>query len=101
MNELIIVGAHVIRTEETNNLAALAKAIVDALELENPLLPYLHSSNHLGDIYRIPRNVQLSLNPGAILERYIHAEVTYTRQYMQVIVIHPGALNKQHNALES
>lgn len=60
----------------------------------NPLQQYLHSSNELGDIYRIPKNVGFNIDYDLILKTFIGCEVIENSSYTQIVVIHQGALQK-------
>lgn len=69
--------------------------IVMSTELINdPLLQFRVSSNHLGDVYEIPNKIGLNLDLDLIMSVYIHCEIKYKDNFMQIIVIHNGAINK-------
>jgi len=64
------------------------------IEIFNPLKPYLHSSNNLGDIYHLPNDGSFIIDEFEIMKTFIGCQINYKPNIIEVIVIHKTAFHK-------
>lgn len=58
----------------------------DIVKLDYFLKDFIHSDNHLGTVYRIPRNCVLNLDFDLIMQNYIGCTVETFRDYTQIVI---------------